>query len=222
MDSKGTTIGLGSITLPIGDQFGSQIDGVWGKVSSYVYDGVGGHVFWRDPDLGLIGLIGSYQELDNFSLIQNGAEGELYLKDFTFRTRMGYQYRDVDHGVFAELGIKYYLMDNIMLEVDPEVAAGDCSLGFGLEYQPDFEFLPGLAIFAEGEVGENDYDHWFCGISYYFGSKKSLEQRHREDDIDSLQPDFTKHLMEKVGHAEQKREFISPQDDEGEEPPLPE
>ena len=197
-DSEGAALGLGSLTMPLGKEFGLQVDAGIGDVSSDNYWGGGGHLFWRDPSLGLIGLIGSYQELDDESLIRNGAEGEWYLNDFTIKGQAGYQYGDAEHGGFFSAGLKYYAMDNLALEVEPQVGAGDLLFKAGLEYSPDLTALPGLAFYAQGEAGEDNYDRWFAGFRYYFGPKKSLKLRHRQDDPDTLLPYGMKYLQDKV------------------------
>jgi hypothetical protein len=197
-DSEGAAIGLGSLSLPLARQFGLQIDAGMGDISADDYGGGGAHLFWRDPSLGLIGLIGSYQELDNESLIRSGAEGEWYLNDLTIRGRTGYQYGDAAHGGFFLLGLKYYAMNNLLVEVEPQLAAGDFLFKAGVEYQPELTVLAGLSFFAQGEVGEDDYDSWIGGIRYYFGPKKSLKLRQRQDEPDSLLPQGMKFLQDEV------------------------
>ena len=63
---------IGSISAPIGDRFGVQIDagllGLYPTVAGS-FDaeggGVGGHLFWRDPTLGLLGAYAHYVRMEN-------------------------------------------------------------------------------------------------------------------------------------------------------------
>jgi hypothetical protein len=53
----------GSITAPLGQQFGFQLDGTRGNLSGNQFVDVGGHLFWRNPATGLLGVWASYTEL---------------------------------------------------------------------------------------------------------------------------------------------------------------
>ena len=59
---------------------------------------------------------------------------------------------------------------------------------FGIEWQPPVHALAGLTIFADGAVGEDDYESVLGGMRFYFGESgfKSLKRRHREDDPDAV------------------------------------
>lgn len=56
----------GSVSGPIGRQFGFQLDGLAADYSGYFLGGVGGHLFWRDPSVGLLGIYASDSYLDRF------------------------------------------------------------------------------------------------------------------------------------------------------------
>ena len=45
----------GSVTVPIMHQFGFQADGLYSRISNLGFDGGAGHLFWRDPEIGLLG-----------------------------------------------------------------------------------------------------------------------------------------------------------------------
>ena len=61
-----------------------------------------------------------------------------------------------------------------------------------LEYQTP---LRGLALTGEVARGDHGYDHWLLGVRYYFGAKKSLMDRHRQDDP----PGFMQQLLHGLG-----------------------
>jgi hypothetical protein len=53
----GTT---GSLAFPIAQQWGAQIDGGVGSLDGSGWSRGAGHLFWRDPSIGLVGAYGSY------------------------------------------------------------------------------------------------------------------------------------------------------------------
>lgn len=80
----------GSIAVPLGQEFGLQIDGLAASdfhknndISAY---GTAAHLFWRDPSRGLLGVYGGYAKLNSpwdVSYHAAAAEGELYLDRFS-------------------------------------------------------------------------------------------------------------------------------------------
>ncbi len=192
-DGDGAGIVAGSLTLPVGEQFGAQIDAAGGVADGDGLYGVGGHLFWRDPDQGLAGIIGSYTDLDDRNVTRLGVEGEIYLGQFSILARGGYQFGDYidddevlddNEGGFGAAELRWYATDNFVL--GGGVAQDDDRTRgiFGAEFQPGFAAVPGLSFFADGVIGENDYDSVLVGLRYYFGETKSLIERHRRDDPD--------------------------------------
>ncbi len=131
-DETPTIVGTASVTTPILHSFGFQLDGLLGYInrdddvsdtSSFFSDdevdgefvyGVGGHLFWRDPTKGLVGVTASYLEYEGdqdaydrffspdnklyapaLSISRVGVEAELYLEQFTIAAGAGYQYIDI-------------------------------------------------------------------------------------------------------------------------------
>ena len=50
--------------------------------------------------------------------------------------------------------------------------------------------VDGLAVFADGGVGENGYAHLLGGVRVYFGGSKPLKERHRQDDPSNINTTF--------------------------------
>ena len=50
----------GSLAAPLGCEFGVQIDGTGASFDGRFLGSLGGHVFWRDPSKGLLGIYGAY------------------------------------------------------------------------------------------------------------------------------------------------------------------
>jgi len=190
VDGDGSGLAVGSGSVPLGQSFGAQLDGAAGVVDDDFYGAVGGHLFWRDPEAALIGLTASHAELDDIDMQRYGAEAELYLPQVTFGVRAGYQTGEVDDGFYGNGDVAWYVTDDLRLSLGGGYASHDGFGRAGVEFQPGIAALPGLAFFADGEVGENGYDRVFAGFRYYFGDTKSLKLRHRQDDPGDIVTDF--------------------------------
>jgi hypothetical protein len=188
----------GSITLPVSHQFGIQGDALYSRISDLNFYGGAGHFFWRRPDVGLLGLTGGYlyrDNEDNVGTFQAGAEGEYYWRQFTFGFFGGlgsidYRYSapfiDTNPTRFiGRVSADYYVLEDLRIGASFTTAFRD-SLGHAeIEYQTP---VPGLALTGEAAWGDNGYDHWLFGVRYYFGGKKTLRDRQRQDDPRSLMP----------------------------------
>ena len=194
-DSEDVYIGAMSLCLPVGDPIGVQIDGAYGDYSAEEYEGVGGHLFWRDPDRMLIGITGSHQQVGEISLIRSGLEMECYnVENMIIRLAGGYQWGDAEEDGYGSIGLNYYPISHLRFGAKSELTGNDFLQTLGMEYQPAEVALPGLSLIAEGALGEDDYDRFIVGLRYYFGEDKPLIMRHRQDDPPNLLPDGMQHL----------------------------
>ena len=183
----------GSITLPVTHQFGFQADALYSRISDVSFYGGAGHFFWRDPSIGLFGLAGGYLYRDGVDTFQAGAEGEYYLNRFTFGVFAGVGQIKYDNAVpfidtnptkfIGRVSAGYYPIDDLLVSASYTTAFEDNLVKGNLEYQTP---INGLALTAEAALGNNGYDHLLFGVRYYFGGKKSLRERQRQDDPPSL------------------------------------
>ena len=93
--TKGLYGTLGSLSLPLGDQFGVQIDGAAGSFDSRFIGMGGAHLFWRNPQQGLIGVYGDYTRWDQYGGVHYshiGPEGEAYLGRWTLQGVAGVEF----------------------------------------------------------------------------------------------------------------------------------
>lgn len=190
----------GAFTLPLGKPFGLQVEGMLGSLGGKFYRGAAAHVFWRDPDLALLGAIFQYQALARSDVLRFGGEAEWYLGRFSLAGQAGYQGGNPNssktirpgQGAFGLLDLRYYPLDNLMLHAGGGFAPlrkgrYEGIVRFGAEYQPDFLPIRGMTFFVEGDVGTYKHHIVTAGIRFYFGmqsgfSAKPLIRRHREDD----------------------------------------
>lgn len=125
VDGTGLYGGAGSVSVPLGYRFGLQIDGIVAGANLDVggdasLAGTSGHLFWRHPSIGLLGLYGNYLHADAFGgvdVFAGGVEGALYLGRFTLEGVVGAEGGDVDTRVFDVAKFSYYATDNLKLSV---------------------------------------------------------------------------------------------------------
>jgi len=183
LDAASTKFGSASLTLPLTHCFGLAIDGLGGDYSASSLGGVGGNLFWRNPDRGLIGIIGSNVQVGANNVSRGGVSGEVYLDCFSVLTDVGYETGDtIKHGVFSDLTLRWYAIDNFALNAGCAYSGRNAAGLIGAEYMPNLKILPGLTLFARGSWGESNYHSVVAGVKYYFGNGKTLRQKHREDD----------------------------------------
>ena len=185
----------GSITLPVAKQFGFQADALYSRISGADFFGGAGHFFWRNPDLGLLGLTGGYLHRDGVETFQFGAEAEAYWKRFTFgffggagsiKYSQTVPFIDTNPTRFVgRLSASYYPVDNLRVGVSFTTAFRDNLAKGEIEYQTP---INGLALTGEVAKGNNGYDHLLFGVRYYFGGNKTLRNRQRQDDPPGLMP----------------------------------
>lgn len=173
----------GSVSVPLGHRFGFQADGTLGSLNEEVYGHAGGHLFWRDPAFALLGAYGSWTIWDDVNAYRLGVEGEYYLDRVTLSGVVGAEWGDVDDGLFTIADVNFYATDDLKLGVGHRYTeeAGH-ALAIGVEYQTGWFGRSGVSVFADGRLGEDDYQSIFAGLRLYLGEDKSLIRRHREDD----------------------------------------
>ena len=182
-----------SIALPVTHQFGFQTDALYSRISDQDFYGGAGHLFWRDPSIGLVGLTGGYLYRSGVGTFQVGAEGEYYLDRFTFGAFAGVgQINYANPAPFIDsnptrfvgsVSAGCYPISNLLVSASYTTAFRDNLVKGNLEYQTP---IRGLALTAEAALGDNGYDHLLFGVRYYFGANKSLRERHRQDDPPGL------------------------------------
>jgi hypothetical protein len=204
MDSYVANNLSGSISLPVTQQFGFQGDALYSRISDLDFYGGAGHFFWRDPDIGLLGLTGGYLHrdgMDNINTFQAGAEGQFYYKQFTFGFFGGagsidYQYAapfiDTDPTRFVgRVSADYYPLQNLRVGVSFTTAFHNNLGKAEIEYQTP---INGLAITGEAAIGDHGYNDWLLGLRFYFGGHKTLRERQRQDDPPGLMPQILQSL----------------------------
>ncbi len=178
----------GAVSVPVGQQFGLQIDAAHADLNGSTMQGIGGHFFWRDPSVALLGIYGHHIDLDNgFSTSQIGAEVEIYNGEVSLELFAGQDSLDTPIGdadfFVGEAILGYYINDNFRVSGGIRHSFDETTGVAGLEIMSDTGGIA-PALFANAEFG-GDVTTVMGGLKFYFGSSsKSLKRRHREDDPD--------------------------------------
>lgn len=186
----------GSVAFPLNDAVGLQVDvglGEWdagGPKGDVDITRLGLHLFARNPQLGLAGIYASRNELEStrdFDINQYAVTGEYYKGPLTFAALLGQNGGDADDDLLGTLDLRWYLMDELMVEIGTSIIDRDKKFHIGAEYQllqslASYTDLA-LAAYTDLAIGNDSYDHALIGLRAYFGSPKSLAKRHREDSV---------------------------------------
>jgi hypothetical protein len=179
----------GALTAPVGERWGIQIEGAAAGNDFDTVTGLGGHIFTRDPSSYLLGIFAAYASEDTFDLdaTRLGAEAEIYLNQLTIMAKAGYQFSDAAtlDGAFGDIELRWYLSDDFALSGGGAFDENTTIARAGAEWRPGFAALPGLAFRLDGAWGDDDYESYLGGITYYFGADASLKDRHRKQDPDT-------------------------------------
>ena len=177
-----------SITLPVTHLFGFQADAMYSHIGDGDFYGGAGHFFWRDPAVGLLGLTGGYLDRTGVDTFQLGAEGQYYLGPITFGFFGGVgqiNYANPEPFIdttptrfIGRISADYYPVDDLRVGVSYTSAFEQILGRAELEYQTP---IRGLALTAEASLGSHGYDDLLFGVRYYFGAKKNLRDRERQD-----------------------------------------
>jgi hypothetical protein len=179
--------GAASLSMPLGDMFGLQADFAVKDVLGETAVGGNVHLFMRDPNSHLIGVLAGYGDAGNANAYWAGGEAEFYLDSVSLELAAGYMNVDPQFGsssdeLFAFADVAFYPVDNLRLTLGGSSVAGFESGHASLEYLLDA--MP-VSLNVKGEVGEDSFAAVTAGVSFYFGgddASKSLKRRHREDD----------------------------------------
>jgi hypothetical protein len=178
-DGDALISGLGSLSVPLGCDFGAQFDvGVIDELDTTTYGGAV-HLFTRDPESYLLGVTGGYFDSDGTDIWAVGPEAEFYFGQFSLEAWGGYVDVDSDSDGFAFVDAAFYATDDLRLSVGGTIIGSQEFLRGAVEYQ----FADPMSFTLGAKIGEDDYVAVTGGLSFYFGGEqKSLIRRHREDD----------------------------------------
>ncbi len=164
--------------MPLSYSFGAQVDGLVGELGGDDARGAALHLFWRDPSMGMAGLVFSRVELDSAMLTRAGMEGEVYSGDWTFGGQIGWQGGDVAEEAYASLGAVRYMGDGMRLDFTVEGVGERMTARMGAEWA-----LGNSRSLRVAALGSEDEAMLSVGLQVTFGgSAAGLKARDRRDD----------------------------------------
>jgi hypothetical protein len=223
-DNTTYTGSKGSLSSPIARQFGVQVDALAADYGGSFLGGVGGHLFWRDPSIGLLGIYASDSYLDRFgglNVAHVAPEFEGYWNRWSIQGIAGIEFGNSTNAIvagtpaggfvttniatrfFDKIDLSYYLTDNLKLSIGQRYEGGLNALALSAEQAFDIGKTM-ASVFVEGRVGEENFRGVWGGVRFYFGQHdKTLIRRQREDDPINWLPDVTALVSAKnqVTHA---------------------
>jgi hypothetical protein len=221
----------GSFSVPLGAQFGAQFDYAAGNFDDRAFGVLGGHLFWRDPARGLIGVYANHTYWEQYGgtrISQVAVEGELYLGLWTLQGIVGVElgdtatnvtssaftvnsltttttlseFYDVRTRFFDQINLSYYIQPDWKAFVGHRYLGGKHALAAGSEWAMPLGGGRMASLFVEGRVGEDDFRGVWGGVKFYFGRKdKPLIQRHRQDDPINWAPESLFSIINSFGSS---------------------
>lgn len=192
--------GEGKASIPLGCEFGAQIDALGASFDGRFIGSIGGHLFWRNPAQGLLGAYGNFTDWDQFGGVRAGhvaPEAAWYAGRWTAEGVAGVEFGNTVSGTvgsviqtysvptrfFDQVNLAYYPLDNLEVYAGHRYLDGKNALALGGEWGAPMSNGVMAALFVEGRVGEDSYRGVWGGLRFYFGrTDKTLIRRHREDD----------------------------------------
>jgi Chaperone of endosialidase len=98
----------GALSFPLGGPLGVQIDAAFGSFDNRGFGNIAGHLFWRNPGQGLIGIYTSHTLWDQFGgayVGQVAGEGEFYSGRWTLQGIAGVEFGNSASSSFSSTSI---------------------------------------------------------------------------------------------------------------------
>lgn len=170
--------------MPFFPSFGIQLDlGVGEYRHDYTSAAAGLHLFYRNPDTGMLGVYGDWGYVDNEHGGRVGVEGAIYNGRWSLDALAGVRFgQHYETEFFDEVDLSYYFTDNFRGSVGHRLISRGHVANVGFEYMPDN--IAGWSVFGEAEAGEDNYSGAWVGLRYSFGnsSASTLIERDRTAD----------------------------------------
>jgi hypothetical protein len=160
---------------------GVQLDLTAGRWDGRTAAASGLHIFWRNPNMGLLGAYGDWAYNSPQHGGRVGAEFAVYLDRFTIDGVLGGAFgQDIETRFFDEVDLNYYVTDDLRASIGHRWTSRGHVGNAAVEWKLPVDGAS-ISLFAEGEFGQDDYSAAFAGVRISFGSNgsKSLIEEDR-------------------------------------------
>jgi len=176
---------VGSLTMPLGSSFGTQLDLAFGQYREDYTSAAGGlHIFWRDASVGMLGIYGDYGYVNPEHSGRVGIEGSIYNGRYTLDILAGVRFgQHVYTRGFDEIDLSYYFTDNFRGSIGHRgTSRGNVA---SLTFEVANPVYAGWSLYGDAEIGEDDYSAGHLGIRFALGSgsNASLIERDRQSSV---------------------------------------
>ena len=176
-------------TAPLGHSFGVQLDGALGQSGDRGQGGLGGHVFWRDPNLALLGATTMWSRIGGWNVFRHGLEAEAYVGDYTVLTAAGIQRGDANKGArstgYGNAAVSWYSRDDLKLTLGGTGFSNSRTGYSAIEWKPD-DAIP-WTLFGVAGAGNAGPGFALLGTRFTFGNVgTSLKDRDRHGDPENI------------------------------------
>jgi hypothetical protein len=165
----------GELRVVLAPRITALVEAAGGRQSSLTSLGGRAQAWWRDPALGLVGLLAETADRDGLTQVRTGLKGELYVGPVTLRGQAGYAFGDRRGGVeirdssYGVLSGGFYGIDALALNGGALLQDGRTTGFAGAEARipgvPDF-----LTATLDGAAGANGFRQVLVGVRVYFGA----------------------------------------------------
>jgi hypothetical protein len=182
-------VGSVATPLPYLSSLGFQLDLAIGK-----YDGVSGtdtgaaagHLFWRNPDVGMLGAFADFGNINSLHYGRIGVEGAKYHGSWTLNVMFGMEFgQNVLTRFVDEVDISYHFNENFKASIGHRLTARGHLGNIGFEKQFYARKNIAWSVFGLAEAGEDNFTQAFLGVKASYGSKGagSLQTRDRSKGV---------------------------------------
>ncbi len=191
LDGVNSAMLVGSLSTPIPyfTRFGFQLDLALGKydgVSGTDSGGAAGHLFWRDPQIGMLGIFADFGNINAIHFGRLGFEGARYYGPWTIEVLLGMEFgQNVLTRFVDEVDISYNFNENFKVSVGQRLTSRGHMANIGFEKQFAAYENVSWSIYGVAEAGEDDFNQAFLGVKASYGSAgaKSLQERDRSQGV---------------------------------------
>lgn len=174
-------------TVPMGHDFGFQMDAAFGNADRDNRGGLAGHAFYRDPESMLLGVTGMWSKLNGphedaeTVIYRYGVESEFYLGNFSVLPSAGVQNSHGDSTGYATVGGIYYATPNVALASSVGGASNIRYVQLGSEFRLQDD--SNISYLVDTGMSNQGPGYVMVGVRFSFGApSRSIQERDRYDD----------------------------------------